>query len=126
MKRSWIGFGILMGVLLLSLAAGCLMGRVHQPIAQNLRQAADFGEEEDWEKALPLFGEARCRWEKNRHWVACVADHTPMEDIDDLFAQLQRYAAWEDAEEFTAGCAALSQKITAMADAHMLSLWGML
>lgn len=126
MKRSWIGLGILAALLVICLGVGCLMCRGQMPIAWGLSQAAEFGADQDWEKALPLFQDAKTRWERNRHWVACVADHTPMEEIDALFAQLSQYAIARDEEEFAAGCAALAKKAEAMADAHGLSVWGFL
>lgn len=126
MKRSWIGLGILAVLLVICLGVGCLMCRGQMPIARGLSQAAAFGANQDWEKALPLFQDAKTCWERNRHWVACVADHTPMEEIDSLFAQLSRYASGENREEFVPGCAALVTKIEAMADAHGLSMWGFL
>lgn len=126
MKRSWIGLGILLALLLISVLTWWAMARLQQPIARELEQAAAFSQEGDWEKALLLANRARTRWARSRCLTACVADHTPMEEIGSLFAQLSRYAAGENREEFVPGCAALVTKIEAMADAHGLSVWGLL
>ena len=126
MKRSWIGLGILAVLLVLCLSVSCFLSRSQDPIARALAQAGEFAGQGDWEKALPLFALAQGQWMRWRKGVACVADHTPMEEIDSLFAQLSRYAAGENREEFVPGCAALVTKIEAMADAHGLSVWGLL
>lgn len=121
MKRSWIGFGILLALLALCLTVGCCLDRFQEPLTRQLDQAATFAREECWPQAQTLAEEAKYTWEQCRGAIACVADHTPMEEIDGLFAQLSSYA--EDPAEYAATCAALSRKLEAMADAHRLSLW---
>ena len=121
MKRSWIGFGILLALLALCLAVGCCLDRFQDPLTRQLDQAAAFSREDCWPQARALAEEAQSTWDRCRGAIACVADHTPMEEIDDLFAQLPSYAG--EPAEYAATCAALSRKLRAVADAHRLSLW---
>lgn len=126
MKRSWIGFGILLFLLLISVLTWWTMARLQQPIARELAQAAAFCQEGDWEKALPLAEQAQIRWEHNRHLIACVADHTPMEEIDTLFAQLEAYGQAREQADFAATCRGLAKKAEAIRDAHGLTAWNFL
>ena len=52
--------------------------------------------------------------------------HTPMEEIDALFAQVEVYAAAREEAEFAAGCAELSRRMEAMANAHGAQWWNVL
>ena len=51
MKRSWIGLGLLLALLLASGLVTRLMDRMHQPIADHLEQAAALALEGHWEQA---------------------------------------------------------------------------
>ncbi len=47
--------------------------------------------------------QAREAWGRSRHLGACFADHTPMEEIDALFAEVEVYAAAREETDFAAG-----------------------
>ena len=126
MKRSWIGFGLLLVLLVIGLLVTWGMDRLHDPIARELEQAASHGLKEDWSKAIPAAADAKTRWEKGCHFAACFADHTPMEEIDALFAQMEIYAAAEENTDFAAACAELARKVEAMGEAHGLKWWNFL
>ena len=126
MKRSWIGLGILLVLLVIGLLVTWGMGKLHEPIARELEQAASFALEDDWARAVPTAAAAKTSWERGRHFAACFADHTPMEEIDALFAQMEVYAAAEENTDFAAVCAELSRKVEAMGEAHGLMWWNFL
>ena len=74
MKRSWIGF-----ILLLVLLLGCVlvtmaMGRIHDPIEAQLLQAAQSAMEENWDKAGDYFRSAQENWVEKEHFRTCFAD----------------------------------------------------
>ena len=92
MKRSWIGFVLLLVLLAGGIAATWGMAKCHEPIARDLENAAN---------------------------------HTPMEEIDALFAEVEVYAAAREETDFAAGCAALSRKMEAMGQAHGASWWNL-
>lgn len=123
MKRSWIGGGILAVLLVVSLLTGWGMSQLHGPIARELDQAAVWAQKNDWPQAQALAQSARDRWDRGRNLAACVADHTPMEEIDNLFAQLSQYAQGDERTEFAAICAELACRTRAMAQAHGLTWW---
>ena len=117
MKRSWIGFVLLLVLLAGGIAATWGMAKCHEPIARDLENAAKTALQGDMAQGEALMFQAREAWGRSRHLGACFADHTPMEEIDALFAQVEVY--------FAAGCAALSRKVEAMGQAHGASWWNL-
>ena len=136
MKRSWIGFALLLVLLAGGIAATVGMEKCHEPIARDLANAAEQTVNGDWEQAQAHLLRAKSAWGSTRKFAACFADHTPMEEvsaelaameeIDALFAQVEVYAAAREEAEFAAGCAELSRRMEAMANAHGAQWWNVL
>ena len=82
MKRSWIGFALLMAMLLGGILVTRKMGRIHDPIEKQLQQAAQCALDSNWEQAEFLFQQAEEGWETMEHFRSCFADHNPVEEID--------------------------------------------
>jgi len=121
----WTGV-LLLGLLLgLTLSIGWGMNAIHSPMQQSLEQAADAALAGDMPLAQQLGQQASSRWERFRKAVATVADHSPMDEIDKLFAQMQTYAKAQEDTEFAACCAQLSRLVRGMADAHILTWWNL-
>lgn len=126
MKRSWIGLILLLALLAGGIAVTWGMRRCHESVAWDLEGAARTTIQGDWEQGQALMLRAREAWGRSRHITACFADHTPMEEIDALFAQVEVYAAVREETDFAAGCAALAGKVKAMGQAHGASWWNLL
>jgi len=126
MKRSWIGLLLLLFLLAGGLMATRAMARIHQPIAQDLDRAADHVLSGDWDRAEALSRRAMASWEASAHFRACLADHSPVEEIDAEMAQLRVYGSVRDQAAFAASCVELAKKIDAVGDAHGLFWWNML
>ena len=126
MKRSWIGLGILLVLLAAGLLVSWGMGRLHDPIARELEQAASHALNDDWDRAIPAAAAAKTHWDSSHHFAACFAAHTPMEEVDALFAQMEVYAAAKESTEFAAACAELSRKVEDIGEAHGLMWWNFL
>lgn len=126
MKRFWIGV-LILAVLLVS---GCLIRtalmRIHSPIAADLKRSAAAALVEDWDTALDLARHAAVRWERFHHLTAAFADHTPMDEVDGLFAELKIYARQRENPHFSATCRRLSALANAIAESHRLSWWNLL
>ena len=120
MKRSWFGFFLLAALLILALGASWGMERIHQPIAQDLIQAAQCAQDGRWEQAQALLGRAGARWAEWDGLRACLADHTPVEEIDAELSQLPVYAQARQAADFAAACLSTARKVAAMGQAHGL------
>ena len=123
MKKFGFGIALLAVLLLCSLATWWGMERLHRPIIQDLTRAVALAEEND-PAAKETAMNAKDQWQHNWHFAASFADHTPMEEIDDLFAELETYEP--DSEEFKACCRKLIQRTEAMAEAQGLSWWSLL
>ena len=126
MKRGWFGVGLLAVLLALGIFSSVAMGLFHEPVADVLERASDYALEENWDQARRLSGRAEDTWEELWHFSASFADHSPMEEIDSLFAQLEIYEKARDPVAFAAVCASLSRQLEAMSDAHELSWWNLL
>lgn len=126
MKRSWFGTALLILILVFGIAVTWLMDRYHTPIAQQLKQAAVYAENAQWEQTRQYTASARSRWEQHRKFSASFADHEPMEEIDRLFAELEIWLQAEEAEHCASICAQLSKAAEAMVDAHAFVWWNLL
>ena len=126
MKRSWLGFILLMALLLSCILVTVAMERIHDHIETELLQAAQCAMEENWTKAHDLFREARGNWEEMEHFRTCFADHTPVEEIDADFEMLTVLGAARDAVAFAGGCRSLARQVAAVGESHELVWWNLL
>ena len=123
MTRSWIGFGLLLALLALSLAATAAMTRIHEEISLDLDQASQCALEKDWDNADLFLNKARTNWDKWEHFRACFSDHAPAEEIDAAFSALEVYSRTRERISFAAGCASLADQTSAIGDAHRPVWW---
>ena len=126
MKRAWIGAGLLTVLLLGGLLSGRWMTKVHTPLAGILEQAAQAAMAEQWERAVSLQEQGEALWQKRRNLAAAFADHSPMEEIDECFAELKIFAHKGEWVHFASTCMSLSRKLEAMGEAHRLTWWNLL
>ncbi len=126
MVRGWLGAGILAALLALGILTSAAMADVHRPTGQLLEQAAETTLEGDFSAGVELGMAAKKRWEKSWKVTASVADHSPMDDVDALFGEMEVYARAGEAPHFAACCKELSQRLRAVADAHQWSWWNVL
>lgn len=122
MKRSWIGGGLLLLLLVCGILVTFAMGRIHDPIARDLITAGELALAGDWDRARELSRQAEDRWEQKEVFRACFADHNPMEEVDACFAQLEIYGRMEEETAFAASCGETARKVQAMGEAHKL-MW---
>lgn len=121
MVRGWLGVGILVVFLVLGIVVMVCMNNAHLPTGEMLKQAAEKTLAGEFDSAVALGMEAKSRWERQWNGTATVADHSPMDDVDALFAEMEVYAAAKEEPHFAACCKELSRRIQAMADAHRFS-----
>lgn len=126
MKRFWLGIGILVVLLVLGLWVQLGMAALYRPVTQELEAAAQAALEEQWPQALRLAEGVSSRWERYRGVTSSVADHTPMDEVDMLLAELEIYGQAREAPHFAACCSQLSRMLEAIAQAHGLNLWNLL
>ena len=126
MKRSWIGFIMLLGLLLGSGLSSRAMVRLHEPMEAKLQQSARCAMDGDWHRAEELFRHAQEAWEASEHFRGCFADHNPVEEIDGAFKLLQIYCSARERISFSGGCLQLARQVAAVGEAHELVWWNLL
>ena len=126
MVRGWLGVGILVVFFALGLVTMAVMDNEHLPTGALLEQAAEKTLAGSFEEAVSLGMEAKARWERSWNGTATAADHSPMDDVDALFGEMEIYAKTGEEPHFAACCQELSQRIQAVADAHRFSWWNVL
>ncbi len=119
MKRFWIGITVLAVLLAVGLGITLFISDSHEPISLSLAQAAQKAEAADWAQAAALAKQAMAAWMQCRDFTAAFADHTVLEEIDAIFAEIDVYAAMEDRISFAAACAHLSELTKAVAESHL-------
>ena len=126
MKRFCIGIAILVILALSGWIIHRGMSSVHQPIARHLHDAAQAALDENWENALLHARQAAQLWEKHHRFTAAFADHTPMDEVDGLFAELHIFAQEREMPHFAAICLHLRRLTLSMAGSHSISWWNLL
>ena len=122
----WLGILILSVFLILGLFVSVLTDRVCAPIVQTLQQACDLSAAGQQEAAGALAVQACKQWEEHWNQMAVVADHSPMDEIDSLFAQAKMYARMGATQDFSAACARLAKLVKAVSEAHSLTWWNLI
>ena len=125
-RRFYIGIGILLAMLLLGLFVGWGISRSQEPTAQALEKASQVTDSGDFDTGIRLAKEAKSAWQAGWRGVAAIADHTPMDEIDSLFEEMEVYIRTGEDVHFSACCAQLSSMIRAVSDAHQLNWWNLL
>ena len=126
MKRSWIGFFLLVLLLVGSSLSAGYMAKNHAPIETDLLQAAQRAMEGNWEQADRLFLDAEEAWKRSGHLRSCFADHTPVEQIDADFALLKVFCGARETVSFSGGCLQLARQVAAVGEAHEMVWWNLI
>lgn len=126
MSRIRAGVMILLVILAFSVAATVLMQHTYPAMAAALDTAAREAEAGNWPAAQETARRALEAWEKTRTFTAIFADHSPMDDMDGLFAELQTYIQLQEMPHFAATCRHLSRLAQSMGENHALVWWNLL
>lgn len=126
MGRIVFGVCLLVCVLVLGLFVMFAMDNINTPISQMLEDAAEVALNGDLQQGIALANKARSTWKNRWHTIASFADHSPMDEIDSLFAQMEVYGQTGNIEDFASHCSRLSMLVSAVGDAHSLNWWNLL
>ena len=126
MKRCWFGAGLLIVLLTVSLGVTWGMDKIHEPIAADLKQAAECAELGDWHNAEIFSRRAEADWNKWEHFRACFADHTPTEEVGAELAAMETARQEREMADFAASCARAAKMVQAVGDAHAWCWWNLL
>ena len=126
MKRLWIGITILSLLLAAGIGTTVFATSTQKEISQTLQLASEAALQGQWQEAAILSQNAKMEWERCRKATASIADHEPMEEIDDLFSQMEVYLAANQLLPFSVCCASLSVLTEAIGEAHAINWWSLL
>ena len=126
MKRGWIGAVLLLALLLGSGLSAWDMYSRQQPLEEAMDQAAEQVLTQNWEQASSLVHWANGQWRQYWKRNATFSDHSPMEEIDSLFSQLEVLENQGDALSYALICVQLSRAFSALADGHIPNWWNLL
>ena len=123
MKRIWIGIGFLVGLLVVGLVVMQVTDRQMSRISEKLQQAAQIS---NFEEAVALSQAAQSHWEENSHFMAALCDHTDIDNIEELFAQLNVYQLYNEQTDHAVLCAQLAKALLDLTENHRLTWWNLL
>ena len=126
MKRFWLGLAILAILLGLGIGSQLWMDTLHTPCSAVLAQAAQEALDDNWSEALVHAQQASDSWERNKRIVSSFADHTPMDEVDMLLAELHIYGRTRETPHFAACCTQLAAMMEAISQAHAFNWWNLL
>ena len=124
-RRFYLGVAILLALLVLGIFSGIWVNQASQQVVHCLAQAEESVRNGNPSEALVYSQQAQMLWDSTWNRVAVVADHTSMDEIDGLFAQMAYYAQ-ADVSLFGAGCARVRELVSAVSDGHQFTWWNLL
>lgn len=111
MKHLYLGAGILLAVLVLSLIAlGLISGSLNR-ISGRLDQAWEACQTGNYEDAVRAGDRAFEQWEKARGLTASLVDHGPLDEINQTFARLEACGRLSEWDEFAQACRELQSMV---------------
>ena len=87
-KHFWGGIVLLCVLLAATVWIGACMEQSNLAVRQMLTEAQQTAENQ-LDKATKLVQEAKKKWDQSEGWVSALADHTPMDQIRELFAEAE-------------------------------------
>ena len=126
MKRFVIGTVLLILLLLGGILTARILHADFEPMVQELRQAAQEAGKGNWSHADRFYRLAHKKWQYSWKLTAVFTDHSPMEQIDGLFARLEVYRQARSAPSFRALCLQLAQEISELGEDHRPTWWNFL
>lgn len=126
MKRTYIGFALLVILLAAGITVSCGFSRIHRDLGALFAKTAACAVEEDWSQAHSLLQQACEKWQCWRDLTAAISDHAPLEEMEQALARLEILLPLHCPEEFAADCMALSRMAMAMSHSQGIRWWNLL
>ena len=126
MNRLWIGVGLL--AVLLAMGVGMLLVSLNfnEGFSESLEQAGQFAMSGNWTAAEKQLAVGKEKWQIYRRFWASSTDHEPVEEVQNLFSQLELFQARRLEVEFASACRALVNLAEAIDESHSLRWWSVL
>ena len=126
MNRLWIGIGLL--VILLAMGIGLLWGSTvfFEEFSREIEQAGELAMAGNWAQAEKKAAQSRADWERWCCFWSSFTDHEPMEQMQNLFSQLEVYRQRQLEVDFATVCRNLANVAEAVQESHGLKWWSVL
>lgn len=115
MKHFWIGVSILAVLLAGGIGSTVCLDRAMDQVGDRLEQAQEAAAAGDLDSARQAVAAAQKIWKQNRPLAACLADHEPLEQLDQGFHELEVWDRAEEPAQYEALCCILRQQALALA-----------
>ena len=126
MNRLWIGVGLLVILLAMGVTMLFVSRNFYEDFSQSLEQAGRFAMNGNWTAAENQAARSRQKWERYQRFWAAFTDHAPVEQMENLFSQLELYQFQQEAVDFSAVCRSLAYMARAIKESHGLKWWSVL
>ena len=126
MNRLWIGIGVL--TVLLAMGIGLLFVSLHfhEEFSHDLKSAGHSAMAGNWADAEKQLAQGREKWQTYQRFLAASTDHEPVEQIQQLFSQLEIFQNRQMDVEFASACFALAELSEVITETHNLRWWSIL
>ena len=126
MNRLWIGVGLLAVLLAASVGMLFVSRDFNKEFTHDLEQAGHSAMAGNWTAAEKQLAKSREKWQTYQRFWASSTDHEPVEQMQNLFSQLELFQARRLEVEFASACRALVNLAEAIDESHGLRWWSVL
>ena len=126
MNRLWIGVGLLAVLLAIGVSMLLISKNFNEEFSESLEQAGQSAMSGNWTAAEKQLAVSKEKWQSYRRFWASSTDHEPVEQVQNLFSQLELFQARRLEVEFAAACRALVNLAEAIDESHSLRWWSVL
>ena len=124
--RSWLGVGLLAVLLLLGIGAGYVIQGFHQPTVRYLEQTVEAVGNGELDRAADFVQKAEARWAQYYKCTAALTDHSPMDQIEDIFQEMKEWVKAGQWEIVAARCRQLAVAVNSVCEDQRLTWWNLL
>ena len=126
MNRLWIGIGVLVLLLAMGVSLLAVSLNFHEDFSHDLKSAGHSAMAGNWADAEKQLAQGREKWQAYQQFWAASTDHEPVEQVQQLFSQLELFQNRRMDVEFASACFALVELSEVINEAHSLRWWSIL
>ena len=122
MKHLWISVSILIVLFCALIGNNMYLSSLIEPLSQQLSQAAQLAQEEQWEQAHDLMEQAQAKWEEKGAYLHTLLQHKDIDEVVLLFQEADQYLECQKIGEYSAVNARLITQLDLIREMEELSL----
>lgn len=121
MRQLWIAVTILAAMVLLLAWNTSHVRQVTETMIEDLSQAAEAAQDEDWDRVTELTKEVQDRWQKDVDYLRYVQTHEDIDEITVLLREVAGFLTDHDVGEYTATSVRIIGKLEVIRDLEEIS-----